>query len=146
MGSMGPLSHSCRHSCELPIRPCPKDPEESDGGKLKAHGSHSHTSTLKHLIQLHLSMGPAAALKKDATPAAFAQAAEAGLKAIQHYGGAKPGNRTMLDALAPATAALKDTLSQGAASAKDTSTAWPTIAGLVQCSQACPGNGCSGYT
>lgn len=33
---------------------------------------------------------------------------EKGIAAIQHYGGAKPGDRTMLDALVPAIAALKD--------------------------------------
>ena len=58
-------------------------------------------------------MPVAAALQKGASPAKLADAAEAGLEAIQHYGGARPGSRTMLDALAPATAALKHSLTQG---------------------------------
>lgn len=43
-----------------------------------------------------------AALKESQTPEAWGQGAQAGLDAIKHYGGAKPGERTMLDALAPA--------------------------------------------
>lgn len=67
-------------------------------------------------VQIHQPVGSAAAaLKRDASPSALAQAAQAGLDAIQHYGGARPGDRTMLDALAPATAALKKALTQGAA-------------------------------
>ncbi|KAL3151120.1 hypothetical protein ABBQ38_012986 [Trebouxia sp. C0009 RCD-2024] len=44
----------------------------------------------------------AAALKETQTADAWGIGAQAGLAAIQHYGGAKPGDRTMLDALAPA--------------------------------------------
>ena len=55
----------------------------------------------------------AAALKDNESPEAVAPAAEAGLAAIQQYGGAKPGDRTMLDALAPATDALKRSLQRG---------------------------------
>lgn len=44
----------------------------------------------------------AAALKESQTAEAWGQGAQAGLDAIQHYGGAKPGDRTMLDALSPA--------------------------------------------
>src|SRR5206468_10335844 len=35
------------------------------------------------------------------------RAFEAGIEAMQHYGGAKAGDRTMLDALIPAISALK---------------------------------------
>jgi dihydroxyacetone kinase len=42
---------------------------------------------------------------------------EKGIHAIQHYGGAKPGDRTMLDALVPAIAALKSGNTAAAASA-----------------------------
>lgn len=47
-------------------------------------------------------MACAAALKETQTADAWGIGAQAGLAAIQHYGGAKPGDRTMLDALAPA--------------------------------------------
>mmetsp|Transcript_14836 Transcript_14836/g.28571 ORF Transcript_14836/g.28571 Transcript_14836/m.28571 type:complete len:581 (-) Transcript_14836:570-2312(-) len=43
----------------------------------------------------------------------WASALEAGVQAIQLYGGAKVGDRTMLDALVPATGALKSALSSG---------------------------------
>ncbi len=42
------------------------------------------------------------ALKENQTAEAWGEGAQAGLDAIRHYGGAKPGDRTMLDALAPA--------------------------------------------
>jgi dihydroxyacetone kinase len=44
-------------------------------------------------------------------------ALEKGLQSVQHYGGAKAGDRTMLDALIPAIAALKSDGIQGAAQA-----------------------------
>lgn len=65
------------------------------------------------LVSMQLSLLHAAALKDDDSPEALALAAEAGLAAIQQYGGAKRGDRTMLDALAPATDALKTSLQQG---------------------------------
>lgn len=54
-------------------------------------------------------------MKKDDSPAGIAHAAEAGIGAIQQHGGAQPGDRTMLDALAPALVAYKAALSTGAA-------------------------------
>jgi ATP-dependent dihydroxyacetone kinase len=44
---------------------------------------------------------------------AWARAFEAGWKAISELGDARPGDRTMLDALAPAAAAFSDTVSAG---------------------------------
>lgn len=55
----------------------------------------------------------AAALKENQTAAAWGEGAQAGLGAIQHYGGAKPGDRTMLDALAPAITAFQSKNSSG---------------------------------
>lgn len=40
-------------------------------------------------------------------------AAEAGVQAVRHYGGASTGDRTMLDALQPAAEALKDAAGEG---------------------------------
>jgi dihydroxyacetone kinase len=42
---------------------------------------------------------------------------EKGIAAVQHYGGARPGDRTMLDALVPAVEALKYGSIDAAASA-----------------------------
>jgi dihydroxyacetone kinase len=50
-------------------------------------------------------------------PAAPGPAFGAGLQRMQQYGGAKPGDRTMIDALAPAIAALGETASVDLASA-----------------------------
>lgn len=55
----------------------------------------------------------AAALQKKPTSEGWGEGAAAGLAAIQHYGGAKPGDRTMLDALAPAIMTYQDKLSTG---------------------------------
>ena len=53
----------------------------------------------------------------DAAAVAFAWANtfEAGVEAIKFYGGADVGYRTMLDALLPASAALKSALTSGSA-------------------------------
>ena len=58
----------------------------------------------------------AAALQDKQTAEAWAEGAASGLAAIQQYGGAKPGDRTMLDALAPAITTFRDKLSTGGAS------------------------------
>lgn len=50
-----------------------------------------------------------------ATAAAWAASFEAGVGAIRHYGGAAEGDRTMLDALLPAAAALRAALGAGSA-------------------------------
>ncbi len=55
-----------------------------------------------------------AALKGKQTGEAWGEGAQAGLAAIQHYGGAKPGNRTMLDALAPAIKTFQAKIGSGA--------------------------------
>uniref|UniRef100_A0A7S0RX56 Dihydroxyacetone kinase n=1 Tax=Pyramimonas obovata TaxID=1411642 RepID=A0A7S0RX56_9CHLO len=65
----------------------------------------------------------AAAASLKSTPAgaggaeagAWATALSAGTAAIQHYGGASAGHRTMLDALLPAAAAFQQALSEGSA-------------------------------
>jgi len=61
----------------------------------------------------------AAALPKDrsATPAEFATAMQAGLRAVQVYGNARSGSRTMLDALLPACEALSRAVQEGAGGA-----------------------------
>lgn len=56
----------------------------------------------------------AAALKEKQTGEAWGEGAAGGLAAIQQYGGAKPGDRTMLDALAPAINSYQSKLSSGA--------------------------------
>jgi dihydroxyacetone kinase len=46
---------------------------------------------------------------------AWADAFQAGVDAVSELGGARPGDRTMLDALHPACAAVQDALTSGAA-------------------------------
>ena len=46
-------------------------------------------------------------------------ALEAGLDRVQQVGGAKPGDRTMIDALAPALAALPQGLAAAAKAARE---------------------------
>lgn len=57
----------------------------------------------------------AAELKGDPTVEAWGSGAAAGLAAIQRYGGAKPGDRTMLDALTPAVSLYQQKLCDGSA-------------------------------
>ena len=71
----------------------------------------------------------AAGLKGDQRVEAWGQGAQAGLDAIQHYGGAKPGDRTMLDALSPAI----DTFCSQSRSGLHHVSLRPTW--LVQCTQ-----------
>ncbi|MFE7130139.1 dihydroxyacetone kinase subunit DhaL [Streptomyces sp. NPDC057638] len=46
----------------------------------------------------------------EVTPAQLGDALRAGVAAVAQLGGARPGDKTMLDALEPAVAALEDTL------------------------------------
>ncbi|MBN3279444.1 TKFC cyclase, partial [Polyodon spathula] len=46
-------------------------------------------------------------LRTQSTPAAWADALHAGIEAMKRYGGAEPGDRTMLDALCPAVQELE---------------------------------------
>lgn len=71
-------------------------------------GAHcAHYASSRHWL------GVAAALKEKQTGEAWGEGAAAGLAAIQQYGGAKPGDRTMLDALAPAINSYQSKLSLG---------------------------------
>ena len=63
-------------------------------------------------------MCTAAELKGDPTVEAWGSGAAAGLAAIQRYGGAKPGDRTMLDALTPAVSLYQQKLCDGECSYK----------------------------
>ncbi len=68
---------------------------------------------------LFLQMGTATAGATTLDAAAFADALEAGLKGVQARGKAEPGDKTMVDALLPALAALRDAQSAGVAEAVD---------------------------
>lgn len=59
-----------------------------------------------------------AALKESQTVEAWGAGAAAGLAAIQRYGGARPGDRTMLDAFTPAVKLFQQKLSEGERSHK----------------------------
>jgi dihydroxyacetone kinase-like protein len=62
-----------------------------------------------------LFQGAGKALTRDTFDAeAFAAALEGGLKAVQDRGGAKVGDKTMVDALAPAAVAARSALDNGA--------------------------------
>ncbi|MGN9780326.1 dihydroxyacetone kinase subunit DhaL [Nonomuraea sp. ZG12] len=54
------------------------------------------------------------ALEIPVTPAGFATAFEAGVRAVERLGKAAPGDKTMLDALAPASKALARAVQEGA--------------------------------
>jgi len=54
------------------------------------------------------------ALTEPVTPAAFAAAFEEGVRAVARLGKAAPGDKTMIDALAPASAALALAVREGA--------------------------------
>ena len=57
---------------------------------------------------LFLQMGTATAGKTELEPADWTAALEAGITGVQARGKAEPGDKTMIDALAPALQALKD--------------------------------------
>jgi dihydroxyacetone kinase-like protein len=66
---------------------------------------------------LFLQMGTATAGATTLDAAAFAEALETGLKGVQARGKAEPGDKTMVDALLPAVAALREAQSAGVAEA-----------------------------
>jgi len=68
---------------------------------------------------LFLQMGTATAGATTLDAAAFADALEAGLTGVQARGKAEPGDKTMVDALLPAVAALREAQSGGVAEAVD---------------------------
>ena len=63
---------------------------------------------------LFLQMGMATAGKSELGPDDWAAALEAGVKGVQMRGKAEPGDKTMVDALLPATDALRVALDEGA--------------------------------
>ena len=63
---------------------------------------------------LFLRMGLAAAGKRTLTPAEFASALAAGVEGIRQRGSARPGDKTMVDALTPAVLALQQALDNSA--------------------------------
>lgn len=62
---------------------------------------------------LFLRMGMAAAGKQVLSPAEFASAVAAGVEGIRQRGSARPGDKTMVDALTPAIIALYQALDNG---------------------------------
>jgi phosphoenolpyruvate---glycerone phosphotransferase subunit DhaL len=63
---------------------------------------------------LFLQMGTAAAGKSELSGQDWADALEAGVTGVRNRGKAEPGDKTMLDALLPAVAALRAALAEGA--------------------------------
>jgi len=63
---------------------------------------------------LFLQLGGSTAGKEDLELAEFATALDAGIAGIQRLGKAEPGDKTMLDALLPAQAALHQAVDEGA--------------------------------
>jgi phosphoenolpyruvate---glycerone phosphotransferase subunit DhaL len=68
---------------------------------------------------LFLQMGTATAGATTLDAAAFTEALDTGLKGVQARGKAEPGDKTMVDALLPAVAALREGQSTGVAEAVD---------------------------
>lgn len=64
---------------------------------------------------LFLQMGTASTGREELDLAGWANALEAGVKGVQARGKAEPGDKTMVDALLPAVAALRDAEQDGAA-------------------------------
>lgn len=63
---------------------------------------------------LFLEMGKAAGPRGELAPADWAAALDAGVRGVQARGRAEPGDKTMVDALAPAAAAFREALGDGA--------------------------------
>jgi dihydroxyacetone kinase-like protein len=61
-----------------------------------------------------MQVGASASGQDELDLAAWARAIEAGLKGVQARGKAEPGDKTMVDALAPAVAALRQAADEGA--------------------------------
>jgi dihydroxyacetone kinase-like protein len=72
---------------------------------------------------LFLQMGTATAGATSVDTAALADALDAGIKGVQARGKAEPGDKTMVDALLPAAAALREAQSAGVAEAVQRATA-----------------------
>jgi dihydroxyacetone kinase-like protein len=72
---------------------------------------------------LFLQMGTATAGATSVDTAALADALDAGIKGVQARGKAEPGDKTMVDALLPAAAALREAESAGVAEAVQRATA-----------------------
>src|SRR4051794_617912 len=68
---------------------------------------------------LFLQMGAATTGASTLDAAAFADALDAGIKGVQARGKAEPGDKTMVDALLPAAAALREAESAGVVEAVD---------------------------
>jgi phosphoenolpyruvate---glycerone phosphotransferase subunit DhaL len=66
---------------------------------------------------LFLQMGTASAGATSLDAGGFADALDAGIKGVQARGKAEPGDKTMVDALLPAAAALRDAQADGIAGA-----------------------------
>jgi phosphoenolpyruvate---glycerone phosphotransferase subunit DhaL len=64
---------------------------------------------------LFLQMGTASSGREELDLAGWADALEAGAKGVQARGKAEPGDKTMMDALLPAVAALREAEQDGAA-------------------------------
>ncbi len=64
---------------------------------------------------LFLQMGTASGGREELDLAGWADALEAGVKGVQARGKAEPGDKTMIDALLPAVAALREAEQDGAA-------------------------------
>src|SRR5438034_6021357 len=77
---------------------------------------------------LFLQMGMAASGKSELGPNDWAAALEAGIKGVEARGKAKPGDKTMIDALLPGLVALRSAL-DGGASFEDALTASADAAG-----------------
>ena len=63
---------------------------------------------------LFLQMGTATGGKSELAPQDWAAALESGVQGVQNRGKAEPGDKTMVDALLPATETLKGALADGA--------------------------------
>jgi len=68
---------------------------------------------------LFMQMGQAAAGKSELDLAGFTEALDAGVQGVIKRGKAEPGDKTMVDALLPAVAALREAQSGGVAEAVD---------------------------
>jgi len=90
--------------------------------KLKISFS-SHSSALNRLSFFFAAAGDASAGGKD-----WIDGLAAGLERIRQVGGANPGDRTMIDALAPALGSLKDGVGAAARSAREGADYTATIA------------------
>jgi len=98
------------------------DSTETDLGRLLVTASKAFNeaapSTLGTIFSLYM-MGSAKVLKgkQEADAALASEACEAGVAKVMERAGSKPGEKTVLDALAPAAAAMKAHAAEGMAAA-----------------------------